>query len=429
MDVEDRAEELASDLGVDTEEVREDIENLLQYSVPLDEAVASVRRKHGGGGSDDATPSSMDVAAVTPESGPVTVTVRVLTVGRRTIRYDGEEQVIREGEMADETGTISYTAWEDFGFEPGDSLTVGNASVREWEGAPELNVGASATVAVESDPVETHHEVGGDRDLRDLRAGDRGRNLEVRVLETEDRVIDGRDGETEIRSGVLADETGRLPFTDWERRDALTEGADLRLEEVYVREFRGVPQVNLTEFTTATRLDREISVATSAPRLSIAEAVETGGQFDVEVVGNVIAVRDGSGLIERCPECGRVVQNGQCRAHGEVDPEDDLRVKAILDDGTDTVTAILDAGLTAEVYGGGLDAAREAARDAMDRGVVQDEIRDRLVGREYRIRGNLSVDDFGANLEANEFAATDDDPARRARETLDALAAGEGGAR
>jgi replication factor A1 len=430
MDVEDRAEELASDLGVDKEEVKQDIEDLLQYSVPLDEAVGSVRRKYGGGEGGDAAPSAVDVADVTPDSGSVTVTVRVLTVGRRTIRYDGEEQTIREGEMADATGRISYTAWEDFGFEPGDSLTIGAAGVREWDGEPELNVGSSATVTVADETVETPYEVGGDRALRDLRAGDRGRNVEVHVVEAEDRVIDGRDGETEIRSGVLADESARLPFTDWTPRETVREGADVRLEDVYVREFRGVPQVNLTEFTTVEALDRAVAVPDSAPRLSVAEAVGTGGMFDVEVVGSVIAVRDGSGLIERCPECGRVVQNDQCRSHGEVDPEDDLRVKAIVDDGTDTVTAVLPADLTTEVYGGDVDDAREAAREAMDRGVVAETIRERLVGREYRVRGNLSVDDFGATLDATAFAQTADDPADRARSVLDRLGgpdAGRGG--
>jgi len=50
MDVNSHAEELASDLGVDKEEVKADLQNLLEYSVPIDEAKQSVRRKHGGGG-------------------------------------------------------------------------------------------------------------------------------------------------------------------------------------------------------------------------------------------------------------------------------------------------------------------------------------------------------------------------------------------
>jgi replication factor A1 len=323
--------------------------------------------------------------------------------------------------MADETGRISYTAWQDFGFEPGDSVTIGNAGVREWDGKPELNVGANSTVSLESDPVEVSYEVGGDRDLIDLSPGDRGRTVETRVMEVEERTIDGRDGETDILSGVLADGTARLPFTDWEPHEAIVEDDSVRLEDVYVREFRGVPSVNVSEFTTVTALDRDVAVSDDAPRLRIDEAIETGGLFDVELVGNVIEVRDGSGLIERCPECGRVIQNGQCRAHGDVEGEDDLRVKAILDDGTGTVTAVLGTDLTGEIYGGDIEDAKAAAREAMDKEVVADEIRQEVVGREFRVRGTLSIDDYGANLEASEFAAADESPADRARALLAAV--------
>ena len=416
MDIDAHAEELASALGEDTEEVKRDLENLLEYSVPIDEAKQSVRRKYGGGGGGDATPSSVEIADITPDSGNVTVTVRVLTVGKRSIRYQGDDTVIREGELADETGTISYTAWQDFGFEAGDTVTIGNASVREWEGEPELNLGESSSVALEQDSLAVSSEVGGERDLVDLAAGDRGRTVEAKVLELEQRTIDGRDGETTIHSGVLGDETARLPFTDWQAREEVTAGAELRMTDVYVREFRGVPSVNLTEFTEVS--PASVAVSDEAPRVTIDEAVTSGGMYDVEVLGNVLEVRDGSGLIERCPECGRLVQNGQCRSHGQVDPEDDLRIKAILDDGTATVTAILDRELTEEVYGGTLAEALEAARDAMSREVVADDIAETLVGREYRVRGHLSVDEYGANLDATEFEPSEDDPAARAADLL-----------
>ncbi|WP_224336298.1 Single-stranded DNA binding protein [Haloprofundus halobius] len=425
MQVDDHAEELASALGVDKEEVTRDLENLLQYSVPIEEAKQSVRRKYGGSGGGGATPTSKSVADITPEDGSVTVTAKVLTVGTRSIRYQGKDQTIREGELADESGKISYTAWTDFGFEAGDTITIGNANVREWDGRPELNLGESSSVAVASESIATDYEVGGDSTLLDLEPGDRGRNVEVQVLEVEERTIDGRDGETEILSGVLADESARLPFTDWNPRAEVTEGANLRIEDVYIREFRGVPSVNLSEFTTVTELADPVEVRDAAPRMRIDEAVDAGGMFDVELVGNVIAVRDGSGLIERCPECGRVVQNGQCRSHGNVDGEDDLRVKAILDDGTDTVTVVLDAEATSEVYGGGIEDAKQAARDAMDKEVVADDIREKLVGLEHRVRGNLSVDEYGANLDASEFEETDDDPTERARSVLADLTAAD----
>jgi len=419
MSLEDHAEELASDLGVDKEEVKDDLENLVSYSVPMDEAKDSLRRKYGDGSESGSTaPSTKQIAEITTADSNVSVTAVVLTCGKRSIRYQGEDQVIFEGELADESGKLSYTAWEDVGLEVGQTIRLDNVGVREWDGHPELNIGQSTTVSLADEEIDVSDEIGGDESLSAIEPGDRGINVEVTVLEREQKTIDGRDGETEILSGVLADETARLPYTDWQPRPELTEGASVRIEDVFIREFRGVPSVNVSEFSTVTALDREVQPQESAPKLSIGEAVDSGGLFDVELVGNAIALRDGSGLIERCPECGRVIQNGQCRSHGEVEGEDDLRTKIILDDGTGTATAVLDEELTAQVYGGDIAAAKEHAREEMDKEVVAETIADKLVGREFRVRGSLSVDEYGANLEAVEFTENSDDPATRAEQLL-----------
>lgn len=418
MDLDTHAEDLASDLGVDKEEVKSDLQNLVEYSVPIEEAAQSLRRKYGDDTSGSATPTSKAIDDITINSSNVTVTGVVLTAGKRSIRYQGSDTIITEGEIADESGVIDYTAWEDFGLSPGETITAGNASVREWDGEPQLNLGESTSISKHEDALDVPYEIGGETDLAALRTGDRAVTIEVAVLECERRTIDGRDGETEILSGVLGDESGRLPFTNWDPVPAIEDGESVRIENASVREFRGVPEVNISEFSTVTVLDRPVDVGDDAPEMDIGEAVATGGVYDVSLTGNLIAVRDGSGLIQRCPECSRVVQKGQCRTHGAVDGIDDLRVKAILDDGTGTVTAVLDDELTAQVYGGDLEDAREQAREAMDQEVVADTIRDRIVGREYRIRGHLSVDEYGANLDAVSFAESDDDPIDRARAFL-----------
>lgn len=417
MEIESHVEDLASDLDVDKEEVKDDLENLLAYSVPIDEAKQSLRRKYGGGGGSDGSPSATAIEEITPETGSATVTVEVLTVGTRRIQYQGEDHVIREGTVADETGSISYTAWDDFPVEAGETVTIGNASVREWEGNPELNVGEHTSISQSDEDLDVPSEIGGESSLAELEPGDRGRTVTVQVVDVESRTIDGRDGKTDILSGVFGDETARLPFTDWDPHDDIAEGASLRIENVYVREFRGVPSVNVSEFSEVESLDQPVE-AGGPTELSIREAVGRGGVYDVALTGNIIEIRDGSGLVQRCPDCGRVVQKGQCRTHGAVDGEDDLRVKAILDDGTGTVTAILDDELTEDVYGGDVDDARAQAREAMDQSVVADTIAETLVGQEYRIRGHLSVDDFGANLEATTFERSQDDPVERARALL-----------
>lgn len=420
MTLEDHAEELASDLGVDKAEVERDLKNLVEYSVPVEEAKRSLRRKYGStdaSGGEQSKPEPTNIEDLRPDMGNVTVTAKVLTVGKRPIRYRGEDHVILEGKLADETGIVAYTAWEDFDIAPGDVVTIGNAGVREWEGDAELNFGGSATVTEAQAELDVDAPVGGERELGSLSPGDRGVVLEVQVVEVEEKTISGRDGDTDILSGVLADESARLPFTDWEPRDGITEGADIRIENAYVREFRGVPSVNLSEFSRVSPLSTPVD-AGGPTELGIGEAVANGGAYDIALVGNIIAIRDGSGLIERCPECGRVTDNGHCRTHGDVDGEDDLRVKAILDDGTGAVTAVLGRDLTAELYGGDLEDAKAAARDAMDAAVVTDAIRDRIVGREVRAVGHLSVDEYGANLEVTSLEEIGGDPTARARQLL-----------
>ena len=417
MSLDDHAEELASDLGVDKQEVTQKLEKMAEYNVPMAEAKQSVRRDYGDDSRDTGVPTK-EIDEISTDDSNVSMTARVLSVGKRSIKYSGERHVIFEGELADQTGRIPYTAWEDFGLEAGETVRVGNAGLRDWEGEPELNLGESTDIERVEESLAVPYDVGGEAVLADLEPGDRGVTVDVQVIESEQKTIDGRDGETEILSGVLADETARLPFTDWDPHPEIDEGTGVRIENGFVREFRDAPSVHVSEFSTVTRLDRPVQVADAAPRYAVGEAVDAGGLFDVELVGNVVAVRDGSGLIERCPECGRVVQSGQCRAHGTVEAEDDLRVKAILDDGTGSVTVILDRERTAELYGGGIEAAREHARDAMDREVIADSIREELVGRAFRVRGSLSIDEYGANLNARQFEPAQEEPVERAMQLL-----------
>jgi replication factor A1 len=79
---------------------------------------------------------------------------------------------------------------------------------------------------------------------------------------------------------------------------------------------------------------------------------------------------------------------------------------------------VLDDELTADVYGGGLEDALAAATEAMDKDVVAESIAADLVGQTYTVRGSLSVDEYGATLDATAFEPASADPAAAARDAL-----------
>ncbi|SEH17156.1 replication factor A1 [Natronorubrum sediminis] len=175
--------------------------------------------------------------------------------------------------------------------------------------------------------------------------------------------------------GLLGDPTGTIKFTKWAKSDlpALEEGGVYDLRNVVTDEYQGRYSVKLNSTTVIEERDEEIEV----------------GDDTSEIEGALVDMQSGSGLIKRCPkdDCTRVLQNGRCNEHGEVEGEFDLRIKAVVDDGLDAHEVIFDKEATEDLTGLSLEEAKEMAMDALDTTIVADEIMDDIVGTYYRIEG------------------------------------------
>ncbi|MFC6837263.1 replication factor A [Halomarina ordinaria] len=187
--------------------------------------------------------------------------------------------------------------------------------------------------------------------------------------------------------GLLGDESGTIKFVSFTTSDLpeLEEGAAYSLGNVVTDEYEGRYSVKLNRTTSIQQLDEDIEV----------------GDDSTEVEGALVDVQRGSGLIKRCPEenCTRVLQNGRCSEHGEVDGEFDLRIKGVLDDGREVREVIFNQEMTEELTGVTLEEAKQMAMDALDTSVVADEMKADVLGVYYRVRGPT----FGRYVLANEF--------------------------
>ncbi len=187
--------------------------------------------------------------------------------------------------------------------------------------------------------------------------------------------------------GLLGDETGTVKFTKWSKSDLpeLEEGGVYELNNVVTDEYQGRYSVKLNRTTTIEALDEDIEVGDDA----------------VEIEGALVDIQSGSGLIKRCPveDCTRVLQNGRCSEHGEVDGEFDLRIKGVIDDGESVHEVIFNREATEELTGITLEKAQEMAMDALDTSVVADQMHEKILGRYYSITGPT----LGRYVLANEF--------------------------
>jgi replication factor A1 len=411
------------------------------YRVSLDTAKRSIVKKHGGNPANLAIGVSKTIRELGPGEQSVNLLVRLVTVNEKEVTPQGQgTKKILYGILGDPTATIPFTAWEalDMPLERGDVLRVQNAYTKEYRGQVQVNFGSRTVVSKEKPDAlpalpEFRPSPGAGApyagkptpvDIVDLRAGASNVAVTARILSAETREVEVEGTPKSVFSGVLADGTGKSQFSAW-KDFGLREDEVVRIEGAYVKSWRGIPQLSFDERATVTRLAPDAlppkAKLAESPRMWIEDLAERGGGVDVTVRGILIDLREGSGLVSRCPECRRVLRKGACRIHGEVKGEPDLRVKAVLDDGSGALTAVFDRELTEALLDKTMDAAIAQAKEAMSADVVRDELADILVAQPIEARGNVTSDDYGLMMIVDVAKILKVDVQAEAREMLEGL--------
>ena len=324
---------------------------------------------------------------------------QVITVNPKDITVRGENRQIFYGLLGDESGTVPFTAWDEIDAEKGDILEISNAYTREWQGAVQLNISQRSRIekkdktALPEDTFEPKKQK-----ITDLHAGIGTVELKAVILDVADRKVTIDDKEKTVFSGVLGDETGKAQFTAWQDYQ-LKKGDTVHITGATVKSWRGISQVSFDEEATVKKLKKDtISVdSVPVPLVPLYEIVERDGAFDIMIEGTVIDIQPGSGFILRCPECNRMIQEGSCQIHGDVEGVPDLRVKCIVDDGNGSVNAVLDRKTSETILGKTLEDCKK-----METTVLQNLIVNTLFAQKLQLRGNALNDNFGTTFITSE---------------------------
>jgi len=391
---------------VSEEEILKELETYLNlYRVSLETAKRSVVRKLGGDPNALIRGVRKRLVELTPTEQNVDVMVKVLSVNRKEIEASGEQKQILFGLVADESGTMPYTAWdaERHQFGSGDNLLIRHAYTKEWNGAPQLNLGNRATIEkVADDSVKLPEGMEPPQGtatykVSDLKDGMNGVHIVVKILSLEQRKLETSNGPKTVFSGMAADGTGKVQYSAW-HDFGLKKDDVVSIRGAYVKSWRGIPQLNFgerAEVASSKAIDLTDTDLAKPSRRTIDELERIGGAVDVLVAGIVVDVKKGSGLIFRCPQCNRLVQKGVCRLHGKVEGHADLRVKAVVDDGSGAITTVMNRDMTESLVGITLEQALKEAKDAMNPDVVKEKVDERLFAKPVEVRGNVTSDEYG----------------------------------
>ena len=306
---------------IESHEIETELDSFVNtYGISLPEAKRAIIKKFGGSPQLLIPRRTYRVSDLQNGLFRADIEGRILSLSKRTYERNGEQRFLFNGVIADETGKIEFTAWDDFGLEEGKVYKFSNASTKAWRGRVQLNL---------------------------------GNNTQVEALKDE-----------------------AIPSMEEVMKDAL---------------------------------------------ISIDRLIVMGGAPGAKVEGFVVAVRNGSGIVFRCPECNRVLQKKSCMIHGNVDGQADLRIKGILDDGYGALYFIASRKVTEEIIGMDLDECKRIASERMDAGAVQEIIEQKIVGMYASASGDVFTDDYGTTMLVQSLVPESRDVTKEATELLEAL--------
>jgi replication factor A1 len=402
-------EEVSRALGgkLSDEDIANELKRYLEvFGLSLPVAKRTIVKRHGGDASGFSAGFQRKLAELRPNEPNVDFVAKILSANTKDITVKGEKKTIMFGFLGDETTTLPWTAWEieDMELEKGDVISVKGAYTREYQGRIQVNFGNRISIKKEDPSTIGDIQVSSGpprvATIGQLREGMGYVEVKGRILSIDEREVVVKGEPKKIFSGVVADETGKVQFTAWSDFK-LKEGEVIRISKATVKSWRGIPQLNFDERAELTKVKEKfpsVEELQKSGRSMISEVAGRGGASDAVVEGVVTEVRDGSGLVMRCPECKRALQKGTCKVHGRVEGYPDLRIKATLDDGSGTVSLVIGRELTEGLLDTTLDESMAKAKEAMNFDVVKDTIDEKLTLRALKVMGNITSDAYGLSM-------------------------------
>ena len=264
-DIEDIYEDLDTD-EVSLEEFREAVESKVEQMGGLaDEETAAMLIAHEV---DDGEVNG--VADIEPEMDEVKFLAKVTSVGDvRTFERDDDEQPegrVVNVEVADETGSVRVSLWDEQAEAASDELAVGQ--VLRIKGRPKdgyNGVEVSVDQMEVDDDEDIDVQVQDEYAVDDLSLGISDVNLVGEVLSTEDvRTFDRDDGsEGKVSNLVLGDETGRVRITLWDDQAEtaldLDPGEVVEVVDGYVRERDGSLELHVGDRGAVDPVDADVA--------------------------------------------------------------------------------------------------------------------------------------------------------------------------
>lgn len=248
-----------------------------------------------------------------------------------------------------------------------------------------------------------------DLKIKDIDFGMKNFNVRGRIFRVS-RIVEFQKSNGEkgrVTNIFISDGTGylRIPLwndqVDWVESGNLKVGDTIQVVNAFAREnVFGELEISLGKYGKIVKIEdkdlpsleeiEEFIVKSRRNRVEIA-GLNIGFY---EIVGTVVHIFRSKFLFSVCPICNSRLEENVCSLHGEVEPQQQIVISGIIDDGTGNIKFVLFREVAEKVVG---KKAEELAR--LNEDERREYIEERLLGKDLVLRGRARVNKLTKRLE------------------------------
>jgi ssDNA-binding replication factor A large subunit len=233
-------------------------------------------------------------------------------------------------------------------------------------------------------------------------------NLKARVIQiSEMREFERKDkNKGKVCNLILTDGTGEIRLTLWDKQAGIVEegkineGDVIEVKNAFSKEniFGGV-ELGLSRIARIEKLEDDQSIPHQIIRTRVERIpIKNVKEGDFEIKGNIVQIFNVNPVFQTCPQCRTKVEKTKkgfkCSEHGQVEPDNNMIISGIVDDGTDSIRTVFFRDQAKTITG-----LEPSVLLSMSQDEAMNLIKQNALGNEIIMRGRIQKNKIFDTLE------------------------------
>lgn len=258
-----------------------------------------------------------------------TIVVKIISLREKETKTEKGEGVYHYGMLGDGSGTLPYTAWSiPATIRAGDVVELKNFTVKKYNDALRVYIDSKTEVVLRPDDKLDVKHVYRDYKIKELNLKDAFVSVTGILKDPIEKTYE-KDGQTKtVVHSTFEDDTGSIRISLFDRK--LAPGRYYKIDGAKLSEYKGRYRLTAGDKTQIAEVG-----SFRIPDIKIYDINELARPVDsINITGTVVFLGEKGGLISRCSECRKTIDDIRCPDHPEAKIFLDLYAYFTLEDGT-----------------------------------------------------------------------------------------------